>query len=235
MTHGEADYDVIVVGAGIGGIYAVHRFTQQGLSVLGIEGASGVGGVWYHNRYPGARVDVDSIDYCYYFSAEVWQQWRWTERFAAQPEILAYLDFVADRFGVKQRFVFGTWVTSAQWRGDTVRYHVTTSTGLSVSCRFLVMATGQLSAARRPEFPGLERFRGEWVRTSHWPEHGADLDGRRIGIIGTGSSGVQAIPVLAQHARHLHVFQRTANYVVPARTAPIGAAVQRGIADRLGD
>jgi cation diffusion facilitator CzcD-associated flavoprotein CzcO len=235
VTHGEADYDVIVVGAGIGGIYAVHRFTHQGLSVLGVEGASGVGGVWYHNRYPGARVDVDSIDYCYYFSTEIWQQWRWTERFAAQPEILAYLDFVADSFGVKQRFVFGTWVTSAQWRGDTARYHVTTSTGLSVSCRFLVMATGQLSAARRPEFPGLERFRGEWVRTSHWPERGVDLDGRRIGIIGTGSSGVQAIPVLAQHAKRLHVFQRTANYVVPARTAPIGAAVQRGIAGRLGD
>ena len=153
MTHGEADYDVIVVGAGIGGIYAVHRFTQQGLSVLGIEGASGVGGVWYHNRYPGARVDVDSIDYCYYFSTEIWQQWRWTERFAAQPEILAYLDFVADSFGVKQRFVFGTWVTSAQWRGDTARYHVTTSTGLGASCRFLVMATGQLSAARRPDSP----------------------------------------------------------------------------------
>ena len=235
MTHGETDYDVIVVGAGIGGIYAVHRFTQQGLSVLGIEGASGVGGVWYHNRYPGARVDVDSIDYCYYFSPEIWQQWHWTERFAAQPEIMAYLDFVADRFGVKQRFVFGTWVTGAQWRSDTVRYHVTTSTGLSASCRFLVMATGQLSAARRPEFPGLEQFRGEWVQTSHWPERGVDLDGRRIGIIGTGSSGVQAIPVLAQHAKYLHVFQRTANYVVPARTAPIGAAVQRGIAGQLGD
>jgi cation diffusion facilitator CzcD-associated flavoprotein CzcO len=235
VTRPRPDYDVIVVGAGIGGIYAVHRFARQGLSVLGIEGAGGVGGVWYHNRYPGARVDVDSIDYCYYFSNEIWQTWRWTERFAAQPEILAYLNFVADSFGVKRHFIFGTWMTGAQWRGDSARYWVTTSTGDGFSCRFLVMATGQLSQSRQPPFPGLERFRGEWVQTSHWPERDVELEGRRIGVIGTGSSGVQAIPVLARHAGHLHVFQRTANYAVPARTAPIGAEVQQDIGGRLSE
>jgi cyclohexanone monooxygenase len=234
-TKSEQNYDVIVVGAGMGGIYAAHRFSEQGLSVLGLEAANGVGGVWYHNRYPGARVDLDSIDYCYYFSPEIWEKWRWTERNASQPEILAYLEFVADHFDVKRHFRFNTRLVGAAWNTRTARYDITTSTGQRMSGRFLVMTTGQLSAPRRPDFPGLDRFQGEWVQTSEWPHEGVALDGKRIGIIGTGSSGVQAIPVLAEHANQLFVFQRTANYTVPARNRSISNKVQQDIADRLGE
>ncbi|MEU7815143.1 NAD(P)/FAD-dependent oxidoreductase [Pseudonocardia sp. NPDC049154] len=229
MTDVSIETDVLVVGAGIGGLYGVHRFREQGLSVLGIEGAGGVGGVWRHNRYPGARVDVDSTDYCYHFSSELWEKWTWSERFAAQPELEAYLNFVADTLDLRGLFRFHTWVTGAQWDPEIARYHVSTSTGSSVRCRFLVLATGQLSAARTPDFPGLERFRGEWVRTSHWPEREVALADRRIGVIGTGSSGVQAIPVLAQEARELVVFQRTPNYVVPARNRGLDAGLVRRI------
>jgi cyclohexanone monooxygenase len=217
----QADYDVIVVGAGFGGLYGVYRFRRQGLSVLGIEGASGVGGVWYHNRYPGARVDVDSIDYCYYFSPELYREWRWSERYAAQPELLRYLNHVADRFELRKHFLFNTWVTGAQWRSDSGRYHVQTSTGRHLTCRFLVMTTGQLSAARKPDFAGLDDFKGEWVQTSHWPDRDVRFAGRRIGIIGTGSTGVQAIPMLAAEAKHLYVFQRSPNYSVPAVNGPL--------------
>jgi cation diffusion facilitator CzcD-associated flavoprotein CzcO len=229
----EPHYDVIIVGAGMGGIYGVFRFRQLGLRVLGLEGASGVGGVWYHNRYPGARVDVESLDYSYYFSKEIWEKWRWEERFAPQEALLEYLNFVADLYDIKRHFLFDTPMTGAQWDGEQRRYHVTAGTGQRFSCQFLVMATGMLSAARRPDFPGLERFGGEWVETSHWPARDMALDGRRIGVIGTGSSGVQVIPVLAEQAAHLFVFQRTANYSVPASNAPIGPEIQDEVVDNI--
>jgi cation diffusion facilitator CzcD-associated flavoprotein CzcO len=220
----EQDYDAIVVGAGFGGLYAVHRLRKDGLSVLGLEGASGPGGVWFHNRYPGARVDVESIDYCYYFSPELYRDWRWSERYGAQPELLAYLNHVADRFDIRRHFLFENWVTSAQWQPELARYRVTTSTGFVATCRFLVMTTGQLSAARRPDFPGLDDFKGEWVQTSHWPEREVALEGRRIGVIGTGSSGVQTITAIAPLAKQLTVFQRSPNYSVPAWNAPLDDA-----------
>jgi cation diffusion facilitator CzcD-associated flavoprotein CzcO len=217
-------YDVIVVGAGLGGLYALHRFNQQGLSVLGLEQAAGAGGVWFHNRYPGARVDVESLDYCYYFSPELYRDWQWTERYASQPELLAYLNHVADRFDLRRKILFETALTRAQWQPEAARYAVETSTGLALSCRFLVMATGNLSAARAPDFPGLASFRGEWVQASHWPDRPVALAGRRIAVIGTGSSGVQAIPVLAEQASHLAVFQRSPNFSVPARNLPLDTA-----------
>jgi cation diffusion facilitator CzcD-associated flavoprotein CzcO len=217
-------YDVIVVGAGLGGLYALHRFRQLGLSVLGLEQAAGVGGVWFHNRYPGARVDVESLDYCYYFSPELYREWHWTERYAAQPELLAYLNHVADRFDLRAKILFETALARAQWRPETSRYMVETSTGQRLSCRFLVMATGNLSAARKPDFPGLDSFKGEWVQASHWPARDVELAGRRIAVIGTGSTGVQLIPVLAEQARHLTVFQRSPNFSVPARNGPIDPA-----------
>lgn len=213
--------DAIVVGAGFGGLYGVHRLREQGLGVLGIEGASGVGGVWYHNAYPGARVDVESFDYCYYFSESLYREWKWSEKYATQPELLRYLNHVADRFDIRRHFVFDAWVTEAVWHPDEARYYVVTSTGLRATCRFLVMATGQLSAARTPEFEGLADFRGQWVQTSHWPREAVPLEGRRIGVIGTGSSGVQTIPVVAKVARHLVVFQRSPNFSIPAWNGPI--------------
>jgi len=222
----QRDFDAIVVGAGFGGLYGVYRLRQQGLTVLGIEAGGSVGGVWYHNRYPGARVDVESYDYCYYFSEELYRDWQWSEKYATQPEILAYLNHVADRFDIRRHFLFDTWMNGARWHPEGARYYVATSTGLEFTCRFLIMATGQLSAARRPEFPGLERFKGEWVETQHWPQdREVKLAGRRVGIIGTGSSGVQAIPVVAQAANHLYVFQRTPKFSIPAHNGAIDGTV----------
>jgi cation diffusion facilitator CzcD-associated flavoprotein CzcO len=229
------DYDAIVVGAGIGGIYALHRFRSQGLKVLGLESADGVGGVWYHNRYPGARVDIDSTDYCYYFSPEIYREWRWSERFATQPELLRYLNFVADRLDIKPLIKFGSSVTAAQWVSETARWEVTTSTGRHFRSRFLVMATGNLSAARKPPFPGLDDYQGEWVQTSHWPDRDVAFEGRRVAVIGTGSSSVQAVPMIAEQAEHLYVFQRSPNFSVPARNGPINAALYDDIKLRVSE
>ena len=222
---GAVDCDVAVIGAGLGGIYAVHRFRADGLSVRGLEGAGGVGGVWHHNRYPGARVDVESLFYCYYFSRALFDEWQWSERYATQPELLAYLEFVADKFDIRRHFTFNSWLTGAQWCPEHDHYRITTSTGEQFTARFLVMTTGNLSQARKPAFPGLDDFRGEWLQTSHWPATPVALAGKRIGIIGTGASGVQAIPHLAAQAGHLHVFQRTANFVVPAQNGAIDRQV----------
>jgi cation diffusion facilitator CzcD-associated flavoprotein CzcO len=215
----KLDYDVVVVGAGLGGIYAIHRFAQDGYTVAGFEGGPSVGGVWYHNRYPGARVDVESLNYCF-FDPELFPEWRWTERYASQPEILAYLEFVADRYDVRRRFTFSTWIVSARWDPSGDCYVLRTDAGRTVRTRFLVMTTGQLSEARDPDFPGLEDFEGRWVQTSHWPEEEVPVAGRRIVVMGTGSSGVQVSTALAPVAEQLHVLQRTPNYSVPARNGP---------------
>jgi cation diffusion facilitator CzcD-associated flavoprotein CzcO len=223
------DVDVITVGAGMGGLYAVHRMRQEGLSIIGFEGGGGVGGVWYHNRYPGARVDVESYYYAFFFSDDLVRDWQWTERYPAQPEILRYLDHVADRFDLRRHFRFDTWVTSAQWDDAAARYRVTTSQGDTFTCRFLLMTTGQLSKARKPAFPGLDDFRGEWVLTAHWPERPVPVAGRRVAVIGTGSSGVQVIPELAREATHLYVMQRTPNYPVPSQNGPLDRGVDAAI------
>ena len=220
-TQGAArnSYDVIVVGAGLGGIYAIHKLRQQGLSVLGLEGAPAVGGVWFHNRYPGARVDVESQDYCYFFSAEIYREWRWSERYATQPELLAYINFAADKIAVKPHIAFNTWLTAAEWKNG--RWHLETDTGRSLDCRFVVMATGNYSAARKPDFKGLDTFGGEWVQTSHWPDRPVQIEGRRVAVIGTGSSGVQTICEVAKLASQLYVFHRSPNFCVPAWNGPI--------------
>jgi cation diffusion facilitator CzcD-associated flavoprotein CzcO len=224
MNNGKTDFDVIVTGAGIGGLYALHRFKSQGLSVLGLESAKGVGGVWFHNRYPGARVDVESVDYCYHFSPELYRDWKWSERYAAQPELLRYFNHVADRFDLRRFIRFETPLQAATWDAAAARYQVQTGTGEHFTCRFLVMATGNLSAARRPDFPGLASFKGEYVQASHWPAREVAVAGRRIAVIGTGSSGVQTIPVLAAEAAHLYVFQRSPNFSVPAQNGPLDEA-----------
>ena len=229
----EEACDVAVVGAGLGGIYASHRFREQGWSVVGIEGASGFGGVWYHNGYPGSRVDTDSVDYCYQFSKDIFEGWRWSERYAAQPELLEYLNWVAGRLDVARVFRFDTWLREARWSSVDNRWHLVTDRGDRLACRFLAMCTGNLSEPKPVKFPGLDRFQGEWVQTNRWPHRGVPVAGRRVAIIGTGSSGVQAIPVVAASAEHLYVFQRTPHYAVPARNGPPEPALQEAIARDL--
>ena len=228
----SVDYDVAVVGAGAGGIYAIHKFKQEGFSVVGFEGAPDVGGVWYHNRYPGARVDIESYFYCFPDEG-LYPRWTWKERYPAQPEILAYLNFAADSWGVRPHIRFSAWVTGAEWEPLADRYRITASNGESVTARFLVMASGQLSKARTPAFPGLEDFKGRWVQTSHWPTDHVETEGKRIAVIGTGSSGVQAIPALARVAESVTVFQRTANYSVPAQNGPLDQEKWTDLAGRV--
>ncbi len=211
-------YDAIVIGAGFAGLYAVHRAVSAGLTVLGIEAASGVGGTWYWNRYPGARCDVESVDYSYSFDDELQSSWTWTERFAAQPEILAYLEYVADRLDLRRHYMFDTKVVGALF--DAGEWVVDTETGDSHRGRFLLCATGCLSALNRPDIAGLDDFTGEVYYTAAWPREDPDLRGKRIGVVGTGSSGIQAMPILAEQAESLVVFQRSPNYTVPMPNYP---------------
>ncbi|MGW0043031.1 flavin-containing monooxygenase [Rhodococcus sp. NPDC003348] len=221
-----ARFDVVVVGAGIAGVYAVHRFRRQGLTVRAFEAASGVGGVWYWNRYPGARCDVESVDYSYSFSPELEQEWDWSEKYATQPEILAYINHVADRFDLRRDIQFDTRVTSATLDEDTLRWTVRTDRGDVVSARFFVVAAGPLSNANTPDFAGLDTFAGDVFHTAQWPHEGVDFTGKRVGVIGTGSSGIQSIPHIAEQAEKLFVFQRSANYSVPAGNAALDDATR---------
>lgn len=214
------EYSVVVIGAGMGGIYALHRFADLGHDVHGFEGADGVGGVWYHNAYPGARVDLESHSYAFMFDPELYAGWDWSERYAAQPEILRYLNYVADRLDVRRNLSLSTWVTSADWQPHENKYLIKTNTGRTVWARYLVMATGQLSKPRKPDFPGLDDFEGEWHQTAHWPKTAVEIAGKRVALIGTGSSGVQAATEIAKTAGHLYVLQRTPNYSIPAHNGP---------------
>ncbi|MCW2747294.1 MAG: cyclohexanone monooxygenase [Nocardioidaceae bacterium] len=219
-TH-HTHFDAVIVGAGMGGIYALQHFRKLGFSVHGFEAASDVGGVWYHNRYPGARVDVEANYYSYVFDPELYSSWEWKERYPAQPEILEYLKAAADKHDVRREIEFNTRVIGAQWDPEANQYAITTDTGGSYTARYLVMTSGQLSKPKKPTFEGLDSFKGEWVQTSAWPDRHIETKGKRIAVIGTGSSGVQAIPVLAEVASHLYVFQRTPNYSVPAHNGPL--------------
>ena len=221
--------DVVVIGAGFGGLYALYRFRQTGLSVQVYEAGSGIGGTWFWNRYPGARCDVESLAYSYSFSKELDQEWDWSERYGSQPEILAYANHVADRFDLRRDIEVETRVESAIFDEETGRWVIRTDRGEEVSARFLVTATGCLSARNTPDFPGLEKFRGESYHTGNWPEKGADLAGKRVGIIGTGSSAIQAIPILAEEAGELFVFQRTPNFSMPARNKPMAPEYQDSV------
>ncbi len=216
VTTSDSDFDAVVVGAGISGLYAVYKFRQRGMRVHGFESAEGVGGTWYHNRYPGARCDVESIDYSYSFDEELQQEWTWTERFATQDEILRYLDHVADRHDLRSAYDFLTRVTSAVYDEEARRWTVTTDTGKSVTAKFCILATGVLSATNKPDIPGRDTFAGETYHTGEWPHDPVDFAGKRVGVIGTGSSGIQAIPIIAEEADAVVVFQRSPNYSIPA-------------------
>jgi cyclohexanone monooxygenase len=215
--------DVVVVGAGFAGMYMLYRLRGLGFSVRVYEQGSGVGGTWYWNRYPGARCDVESMQYSYSFSDELQQQWDWSERYASQPEILRYANHVADRFDLRPHMQFNTTVQSCTFDEKTNSWSVTTSKGEIASAKFLVLATGCLSNARKPYIRGLDGFEGAVYHTGNWPHEPVDFTGLRVGIIGTGSSGIQSVPVIAGQARHLTVFQRTPNYSIPARNAPLSA------------
>jgi cyclohexanone monooxygenase len=213
-------YDAVVVGAGFAGLYMLHKLRELGFKVICIEAGSGVGGTWYWNRYPGARCDIPSIEYSYSFSPELEKEWRWTERYAAQPEILAYLEHVADRFMLKHDILFDTRVVAANWSDERAQWGVGLDNGNRISAQFLIMATGALSAPKTPDLPGLDSFAGEILQTAFWRED-VDLNDKRIAVFGTGSSGIQVIPELAKKASALTVFQRTPNFAVPANNHPL--------------
>ncbi len=220
--------DVVIVGAGFAGMYMLHRARGQGLRARVYEAGTGVGGTWYWNRYPGARCDVESVEYSYSFDEALQQEWVWTERYAGQPEILRYANHVADRFDLRPDMRFETRVEAAHYDEATARWRVTVrpSDGAAelVDTRFLIMATGCLSSTNTPDIAGIERFAGEVYHTGKWPHEGVDFAGKRVGIIGTGSSAVQAIPVIAEQAEQLLVFQRTPQYTVPAHNRPLNQA-----------
>ena len=218
------DYDVAVTGAGFAGMYLLHRLRSAGLRVVVFERGSGVGGTWYWNRYPGARCDVQSIEYSYSFDPDLEQDWTWSEKFATQPEILRYANHVADRFDLRRDIRFGTRVTAARWDDEARRWNLGTDRGDELTARFYVMASGCLSAAKDPEIPGVDRFTGATYHTGRWPHDEVDFTGLRVAVIGTGSSGIQSIPIIAAQAAQLTVFQRTPNFSVPARNRPLDDA-----------
>ena len=213
--------DVVIVGAGFGGMYAVHKFNAMGLKIQGYEAGSDVGGVWYWNRYPGARVDLPSIDYSFGFSQEVEQEWTWSEQFAAQPELLRYINFVADRLDLRRHIQFNTRVTCAEWDDARQVWVVKTDRGDVVEATYCIMATGPLSIPKDPEIPGIDRFKGELLRAGRWPHQPVSYAGKRVGVIGTGSTGIQIVQEVGPQAGELFVFQRTPSFTMPMRNVPL--------------
>ncbi len=221
--------DAVVVGAGFAGLYMLHRLRGLGLKARVYETGDGVGGTWYWNRYPGARCDVESMQYSFSFSPELDQEWDWSEKYAPQPEILAYANHVADRFDLRRDIVFNTRVTSAVYDEKAAVWKIETDKGEKVAARFCIMAVGCLSSANKPAFQDIEKFEGPIYHTGEWPHDGVDFTGQRVGVIGTGSSAIQSIPIIAQQARTLTVFQRTPNYSVPAWNAKLTSEYRKEV------
>lgn len=221
MLHTSLKFDVVIVGAGFAGMYMLHRLRQLGMSVIVFEAGDDVGGTWYWNRYPGARCDAESLAYSFSFSSELEQEWEWSERYAQQSEILEYARHVSRRFDLRKDIRFKTRVTSAHYQDDSLNWQVETDKGDSVVASFCVMATGCLSVPLLPDIPGVQNFKGNLYQASKWPHEPVSFKNQRVGIIGTGSSGIQAIPVIAEEADHLTVFQRTPNFSVPAKNEPL--------------
>jgi cation diffusion facilitator CzcD-associated flavoprotein CzcO len=217
----KRESDVVVVGAGFAGIYLVHKLGAAGLSVQGIERGSDVGGTWYWNRYPGARCDIPSLLYSFTFSDDIRRTWRWSEKYAAQPELLAYAGHVADAVGAREHYRFDTTVTRAAWNDVRERWTVETDRGETFEARWLVMATGCLSVPRGRDLPGADRFKGASYVTGQWPHDGVDFSGKRVAVVGTGSSAIQSVPLIAEQAAHVTVFQRTPNFSLPALNRPL--------------
>ncbi|QLC22873.1 NAD(P)/FAD-dependent oxidoreductase [Parasphingopyxis sp. CP4] len=217
----DSRIDVAIVGAGFSGLYMLHKLRKMGLKATIFEAGDGVGGTWYWNRYPGARCDIESMEYSYSWSEELEQDWEWSERYSPQPEILDYANHVADRFELRDDIRFSTRVTAAHFDEEANLWHVTIDSGETVQARHVVMATGCLSSPNKPEFEGEADFEGETYLTGLWPHEGVDFSGKRVGVIGTGSSAIQSIPIIAREADALTVFQRTPNYAIPAHNHPL--------------
>lgn len=230
-SHASHRFDAVIVGAGFSGLYQLHLLRDRlGLSVRVLEAADGIGGTWYWNRYPGARCDSESHYYCYSFSRELQEGWQWTERYPEHAEIRRYLNYVADRLDLRPDIQLDTKVARADFDDQNNQWIIQTANGEQFESTFLVTAVGCLSTANIPTIPGLEDFGGDWYHTGHWPHDGVDLAGKRVGLVGTGSTGIQAAPVIAEQAAHLTVFQRTANYSVPSRNCPLDDEAQAWIA-----
>ena len=221
--------DAIIVGAGLGGLRALYALREIGLSARILEASDEVGGVWNFNRYPGARCDVESYDYSYMFSAELEQEWRWSERYATQPEVLRYIQHVAELFDLRRDIEFNTAMTRASFDEAAIEWRIEAGDGREWRARYLILAVGQLSTTKQPEYPGQAAFRGEIYHSARWPREAIDFAGKRVGIIGTGSSGVQMTPVIAAQAAHLTVFQRSANFSIPAANAPVSDEEDRAV------
>tara|TARA_R110002124_G_scaffold279572_1_gene452186 strand:+ start:16096 stop:17727 length:1632 start_codon:yes stop_codon:yes gene_type:complete len=230
------EVDAVVVGAGFAGLYALYKLREElGLKVQVLDKAGGIGGTWYWNRYPGARCDSESYYYSYSFSPEVEQEWNWSERYPDHNEIRRYLTFVADKFDLHRDIRLSTKVTGATYDLARDRWTIRTDVGHTIEAQFLVTAVGCLSTANIPDIPGLEAFEGDWYHTGQWPHDGVDLTGKRVGQIGTGSTGIQLAPELAYTAKHLTVFQRTANFSIPARNAPLTEEFQAEVKENYRD
>jgi cation diffusion facilitator CzcD-associated flavoprotein CzcO len=230
-SHQDAsptDVEAVIIGAGFSGLYMLHKLrNQMGMTARVFEAGGGVGGTWYWNRYPGARSDSDSYIYGFTFDRDLWREWEWSERYPEQHEIRAYLEHVAQRFDLNRDITFDTRVTGATFDEASNTWTVTTDTGETVSSRFVVTAVGALSSSNTPPFPNIDTFQGDSYHTGQWPHEGVDFTGKRVGIIGTGASAVQAIPLIAKEASELTVFQRTANYVLPANNGPVPDEVKQ--------
>ena len=231
-TAGGLDFDAVIVGAGFAGLYMLHRLRSAGLKTQVFEAGDGVGGTWYWNLYPGARCDVPSMEYSYQFDPELQQEWEWTERYASQGEILKYLEHVADRYNLRPDIKFNTRVGAARYDDLSNSWIVETENGDNVKSRFFIMATGCLSVPYTPNIEGLNDFEGVVCHTGNWPKEGIDAVGKRVGVIGTGSSGIQVAPMLAEDAEHMFVFQRTPAYSVPSQNRPLDAEEQNTIKAR---
>ena len=230
------ELDALIIGAGFSGMYQLLCLRDRlGLSVEALEAGDGVGGTWYWNRYPGARCDSESHSYMYYFSDELLQEWQWSERYPGQEEILRYLNRVADKFELRRNIRFGTRVTAAHYDDAANRWRVTTAAGDQYIAKYLITAVGCLSTANVPDIPGRDSFEGRWYHTGQWPHEGVDFTGKRVGLVGTGSTGIQAAPVIAETAAHLTVFQRTANYSIPAHNAPLTAEFKQYVRDNAAE
>ena len=213
--------DVVIVGAGFSGLYLLHRFAKEGFSARCFERGDGVGGTWYWNRYPGARCDVESMQYSYGFNEDLQQEWHWPEKFSAQGDILAYANHVADRFDLRKYITLETEVRASRYDEAARVWRVETDKGETVTAKYFIMAGGCISTAQTPKFEGLADYKGETYHTGNWPHEPVSFEGKRVAVIGTGSTGIQAIPMIAEEAAHLTVFQRQANYSIPARNMPM--------------